>query len=201
VSFDGLKPGDYYFVETAAPAGYKLDGAKLPFTVELQTTKKVASVEASNAELTGAVKLSKSDGDTGKALAGAVFDLFKSDGSKVASDLKTGEDGTVSFDGLKPGDYYFVETAAPAGYKLDGAKLPFTVELQTEPKAASVEAKNFKKPVTPTNGTTTNNSSSDTKPLAKTGSAITGLAWAFGILVVLGLGVYAVRLALSKKKH
>ncbi|MCH4160220.1 MAG: Ig-like domain-containing protein, partial [Bifidobacterium sp.] len=141
-SYSGLDAGEYYVVETAAPAGYVKDGKQQAFTISGANGKIQQTLDVSNAELTGAVKLSKSDGDTGKALAGAVFDLFKSDGSKVASDLKTGEDGTVSFDGLKPGDYYFVETAAPAGYKLDGAKLPFTVELQTTKKVASVEASN-----------------------------------------------------------
>ncbi|WP_415452815.1 SpaA isopeptide-forming pilin-related protein [Bifidobacterium psychraerophilum] len=200
VSFDGLKPGDYYFVETSAPAGYVLDDARLPFTVVLQTESKVAAVEAKNMEKTGSVRLSKSDGDTGKALAGAVFDLYKADGSKVASDLKTGEDGTVSFDGLKPGDYYFVETSAPAGYVLDDARLPFTVVLQTESKVAAVEAKNYKKPVTPTKGINATGDSSG-RPLAKTGSAVAGLAWVLGVLMFLGCCMYGVKIVLAKKKR
>ncbi|WP_045627447.1 SpaA isopeptide-forming pilin-related protein, partial [Lacticaseibacillus paracasei] len=72
-----LKPGDYYFVETAAPAGYELNDSKLNFTVELQTTTKVATVSATNAKKTGSVVLNKTDSDTGKALSGAVFDLYK----------------------------------------------------------------------------------------------------------------------------
>jgi uncharacterized surface anchored protein len=104
---------------------------------------------------------------------------------------------------LKPGEYYFVETAAPAGYVLDDAQLKFTVVLQTEAKVASVEAKNYKKPAAPAKSTTGGNTSSTggSTPLAKTGSAVTGLVWAFGILVLLGLGVYGVRLVLSKKKQ
>uniref|UniRef100_UPI00235DDBC8 prealbumin-like fold domain-containing protein n=1 Tax=Lacticaseibacillus paracasei TaxID=1597 RepID=UPI00235DDBC8 len=87
IQVNDLKPGDYYFVETAAPAGYELNDSKLNFTVELQTTTKVATVSATNAQKTGSVVLNKTDSDTGKTLSGAVFDLYKQDGTKLASDL------------------------------------------------------------------------------------------------------------------
>ncbi|WP_125708780.1 SpaA isopeptide-forming pilin-related protein [Lacticaseibacillus porcinae] len=140
-----LKPGDYYFVETAAPAGYELNDSQLSFTVELQTTTKVATVSATNAEKTGSVVLNKTDGDTGKALAGAVFNLYKKDGTKVASGLTTNAKGQIKVADLKPGDYYFVETAAPAGYELNDGKLSFTIDLQVSGKQSVVTAKNFKK--------------------------------------------------------
>ncbi|WP_268872516.1 prealbumin-like fold domain-containing protein, partial [Liquorilactobacillus mali] len=98
------------------PAGYVLDSSKQNFTVELQTTAKVAVVSAANAETTGSVILTKTDSDTGKALAGATFDLYKADGTKIASGLTTDTEGQIKVDNLKPGNYYFVETAAPAGY-------------------------------------------------------------------------------------
>ncbi|MCL4970814.1 SpaA isopeptide-forming pilin-related protein, partial [Lacticaseibacillus paracasei] len=130
IQVNDLKPGDYYFVETAAPAGYELNDSKLNFTVELQTTTKVATVSATNAEKTGSVVLNKTDSDTGKTLAGAVFDLYKKNGTKIASGLTTDAKGQIKVNDLKPGDYYFVETAAPAGYELNDSKLNFTVELQ-----------------------------------------------------------------------
>ncbi|MCU9585545.1 SpaA isopeptide-forming pilin-related protein, partial [Lacticaseibacillus paracasei] len=87
IKVNDLKPGDYYFIETTAPAGYQLNNSKLNFTVEFQETTKVATVSATNAEKTGSVVLNKTDGDTGKTLAGAVFDLYKKDGTKIASGL------------------------------------------------------------------------------------------------------------------
>ncbi|WP_164510151.1 SpaA isopeptide-forming pilin-related protein [Lacticaseibacillus yichunensis] len=145
IKVNDLKPGDYYFVETAAPAGYELNDGKLNFTVEFQATTKVATVSATNAEKTGSVVLNKTDGDTGKALAGAVFNLYKKDGTKVASGLTTNAKGQIKVDDLKPGDYYFVETAAPAGYELNDGKLSFTIDLQVSGKQSVVTAKNFKK--------------------------------------------------------
>ncbi|KRL97819.1 hypothetical protein FD50_GL001191 [Liquorilactobacillus satsumensis DSM 16230 = JCM 12392] len=140
-----LKPGDYYFKETSAPAGYELNDAKLNFTVELQTTVKVATVSATNAEKTGSVVLTKTDSDTGKTLAGATFDLYKADGTKLETGLTTGNNGQIKVDNLKPGDYYFKETSAPAGYELNDTKLNFTVELQTTVKVATVSATNAEK--------------------------------------------------------
>ncbi|WP_268872518.1 prealbumin-like fold domain-containing protein, partial [Liquorilactobacillus mali] len=73
------------------------------FIVKLQTTAKVETVSATNAERTGSVVLTKTDSDTGKALAGAIFDLYKADGTKVASGLTTDAKGQIKVDNLKPG--------------------------------------------------------------------------------------------------
>ncbi|MGQ4573823.1 SpaA isopeptide-forming pilin-related protein [Leuconostoc pseudomesenteroides] len=158
INQDDLKPGDYYFVETAAPAGYNFDKDKhYDFTVELQTTARVAKVSATNEEKTGSVVLTKKDSDTGKVLAGAIFSLYNADGKKIKSGLTTNNDGQINQDGLKPGNYYFVETAAPKGYNFDKDKqYKFTVELQTKSKVATVSVTNTKIPVTPTNNKTNN---------------------------------------------
>ncbi|WP_242034805.1 SpaA isopeptide-forming pilin-related protein [Leuconostoc falkenbergense] len=101
--------------------------------------------------------MTKKDSDTGKVLAGAVFSLYNADGKKIKSGLTTNNDGQINQDGLKPGNYYFVETAAPKGYNFDKNKqYKFTVELQTKSKVATVSVTNTKIPVTPTNNKTNN---------------------------------------------
>ncbi|MCX2455043.1 SpaA isopeptide-forming pilin-related protein [Lacticaseibacillus nasuensis] len=187
IQVNDLKPGDYYFVETAAPAGYELNDSKLNFTVELQTTTKVATVSATNAEKTGSVVLNKTDGDTGKALAGAVFDLYKKDGTKLASGLTTDAQGQIKVNDLKPGDYYFVEIAAPVGYKLSNDKVSFTIKLQLGDESAVVVAKNFKKS-TPQNN---NNNHGHNQKMPNTGDVTNVGMTLIGILSVLGLLVHS----------
>jgi uncharacterized surface anchored protein len=192
ITVDGLKPGDYYFQESAAPAGYVLNDKRLPFTVVFQSEAKVAAVAATNEQKTGSVVLSKTDGDTGKALAGATFALFTKDGTQVKSGLVTDDKGKITVDGLKPGDYYFQESAAPAGYVLNDKRLPFTVVFQSEAKVAAVAATNEQKTgsVIPAPG---KQSSTGTTPLSQTGSAVAVIAGAVVLLSLAGVSLVMVR--------
>ncbi|CAH0416781.1 collagen binding domain-containing protein [Periweissella fabaria] len=147
ITVNHLKPGNYYFLETKAPDGYELDTTKKKFTVELQTEAKLATVNVTNSQKTGSVILTKTDADTNDVLPGATFMLFKKDGTEVQKDLITDAEGHIKVDGLKPGNYYFVETSAPAGYNFDSSKhYDFTIELQLVAKVATQSATNIKKP-------------------------------------------------------
>ena len=70
----------------------------------------------------------KYDSDTNEALAGAKFILVKANAAGTApadpqvivgAEATTDGDGHVSWEGLKAGTYFVIETAAPAGYRLD----------------------------------------------------------------------------------
>ncbi|WP_257874718.1 prealbumin-like fold domain-containing protein, partial [Oenococcus oeni] len=54
---------------------------------------------------------------------------YKSGGTKVASDLTTDANGQIEYQNqnLTAGDYYFVETKAPEGYRLSNKHFEFTV--------------------------------------------------------------------------
>ncbi|MBC1650759.1 VaFE repeat-containing surface-anchored protein [Listeria booriae] len=133
VRVDNLEFGDYYFVETKAPAGYELDATPRTFTIgEGQVTVPLELGVANKAIQTpvGSVELIKYDeADESKGLAGAEFDLFRGtpgSGTLVSSHV-TPASGAVRVDNLEFGDYYFVETKAPAGYELDATPRPFTI--------------------------------------------------------------------------
>ena len=93
----------------------------------------------------GSVILTKVDATTGTALAGAVFDLYRANNTKVGT-YTTNAGGVLRVEGLTFGDYYFVETKAPEGYALESQRAAFTINAATTVSApASVRVTN--KPV------------------------------------------------------
>ncbi|MBC2264178.1 VaFE repeat-containing surface-anchored protein [Listeria booriae] len=133
VQVNNLEFGNYYFVETKAPAGYELDTTPRTFTIgEGQVTVPLELGVANKASQTpvGSVELIKYDeADESKGLAGAEFDLFRGtpgSGTFVSSHV-TPASGVVQVNNLEFGNYYFVETKAPAGYELDTTPRTFTI--------------------------------------------------------------------------
>ncbi|PAK68565.1 prealbumin-like fold domain-containing protein, partial [Staphylococcus haemolyticus] len=70
-----------------------------------------------------------------QTLSGASFALYKQDGTLIKNDLVTNNQGQILYDNLMPGNYYFIETKAPAGYQLSNRQLSFTIKIgsQTQP--------------------------------------------------------------------
>ncbi|MQW24005.1 MULTISPECIES: Cna B-type domain-containing protein [unclassified Lactococcus] len=103
--------------------GYAPDSWELTHKQEWNT----ATGEA-NGRVAG-VQFTKVD-ETGKGLAGATFDLYKRSGNnsvKVKSDIVSSANGEVKVAGLTTGDYYFLETKAPAGYAVSDDWVEFTI--------------------------------------------------------------------------
>ncbi len=140
IKVNDLKPGSYYFVESKAPNGYNFNSnKKYAFTVVFNQQTPVL-VKAGNSEKTGSVILTKTDANTGKKLAGAVFDLYKANGNRLKTGLVTGKNGTILVGGLKPGSDYFVETKAPAGYLFDRNKhYNFAIEIGNQKQSQTVK--------------------------------------------------------------
>ncbi|MBC6134983.1 collagen binding domain-containing protein [Listeria booriae] len=132
-----LAPGTYHFIETAAPTGYLINETPVEFTIADNANGEPVKVQTQLTDYQGSVVLKKIN-DSGQTLEGAAFDLLSEDGTVISS-LVTDADGKVSASGLAPGNYYFTETAAPVGYKLDSTPIPFTILTTAVDKPELIE--------------------------------------------------------------
>ncbi|KGL45432.1 hypothetical protein EP57_00095 [Listeria booriae] len=127
-----LKFGNYELEEVEAPDGYKL--LDRPYAFELNekgiTELEIPIINEKLETPVGSVELIKYDeADESKGLAGAEFDLFRGtrgSGTLVSSHV-TPASGKFQVNNLEFGNYYFVETKAPAGYELDATARTFTI--------------------------------------------------------------------------
>lgn len=98
----------------------------------------------------GTVTLTKSSAsDKNHLLDGAQYSLYRADGTLIKSGLITGHDndgdsvldgvGVIKYVDLTSGSYYFVETNAPEGFKLDSKHLTFTINDDNPSAAISAQ--------------------------------------------------------------
>ncbi len=127
LTIDNLDPGKYQLVETATIDGYDLIDEPIPFEIGLGQDKKT-EITFENPLSTGAVELIKVN-ENGEKLEGAVFRLEDEEGNVLQENLTTDEDGKLLVENLKPGKYQFIETEAPASYRLDTTPFEFTIEF------------------------------------------------------------------------
>lgn len=149
ISATDLPWGEYYFKETKAPDGFEPDEKQIPFTIsatQLDYTGP-ARLSLSNVPYKGSLKLIKTDAESGKALEGAVFRLYKvSMGTTEEIKNPVTADGTYSTDGkgqiivagLDWADYYFEEQSAPEGYALPANTRTVTVSITKDNVEASI---------------------------------------------------------------
>lgn len=104
-------PGTYTFKETYAPEGYALNTAVKTFTV---TADGKITGETTIKDEVNKVLLKKTK-ENGDPLPGAVFGLFKENGSKLM-ETKSTSDGTVKFEKIPYGKYTIREISAPYGF-------------------------------------------------------------------------------------
>ena len=158
----------YKFVEKSVPVPYAFvdDEWSCTLTVDSPTQSvAVETVSATNVPATGRGKILKSDEETGRILAGAVFDVIAAENivvngqtihstGDVVETVTTGTDGTATTSQLNIGDdgdgrYQFVEKQAPTGYHLDSTPIPFTITYVNDrtPVVATVECSKTDKPI------------------------------------------------------
>ncbi|MGL5979187.1 MAG: MSCRAMM family protein [Erysipelotrichaceae bacterium] len=126
-----LYPGSYYFMEVSAPTGYVFNPEmRWNFEIAFNPTK-TEIVTVGNEQKTGGVILQKIDEATEEPISGVVFDLYQGE-VKLDSNLITNQAGLIEVNDLKPGSYYFVETKAALGYKIEQSEIPFEIVFNQE---------------------------------------------------------------------
>lgn len=132
-----LAPGKYVFVETKAPAGYRIKHPEVPFEI---TDKKVKKLTVENyKDKEGGKTFKKVSSADNKPLSGAQFLVTKKTEKGYMRMKKNGKDmvltsganGTFVANGLPDGDYYLWEIKAPAGYASLGGSVKFTVSADS----------------------------------------------------------------------
>ena len=139
--------GTYYFVETKAYRGYKLDETKQKIEVSKGLQ---ASIIVENEFNDTVIKLVKIDSRTKKLLKGAEFKLVNEEGTIIKEKLITNEKGEISVKVDKGGKYYFIETKAPTGYRLNKTPQLINIERGFE-KIIIIKNKKDRKPIKPIN--------------------------------------------------
>lgn len=149
-TLSNLPLGRYSVVESGGPAHVNLN--KNTFYVDIPMTSKDGTtlnynvhIYPKNETIRGAVELTKTDGDSGAALAGVGFELYHADGTKVEDTVfKTDANGKITVDNLAHGDYYFKEVATIDGYLLGSQKVDFSITESGT--TVEVNVKNYKHP-------------------------------------------------------
>lgn len=116
-------PGTYTFKETYAPSGYALNTAIKTFTVTADGQVHGDTVIRDEVNRVTLKKIRQN----GEALAGAVFGLFDSEGTKV-QEATSDADGSVVFQQMPYGRYAIRELSAPYGYHPSAQTWEVTVD-------------------------------------------------------------------------
>lgn len=137
-----LKNGTYAVKESSAPKGYKLDTTTHTVTINYSDATLNVSDEPIpmeyNINLTKtSANVSITNGDSGYSLSGAVYKVYNSSNTEVATITTDATGKGSSSVKLKNGTYTVVETTAPQGYALDTTRHTVTINNADAPLSVS----------------------------------------------------------------
>ena len=164
---EDLVVGNYYFVETKAPFGYEVTSKKYSFDIQEGTISEVVELQVSNEKTPylGSVELIKSDrDDETKVLENAEFALYDKNNQLIKESLLTNKMGRLTVENLVIGEYYFIETRAPQGYKKTSEKYYFEIQETEKAEMVTVTIRNEKLPEKPIEPGNPNEPSKPTSP-------------------------------------
>ena len=172
-----LAPGKYQFIEIKAPNGYQLDSSPIHFNVVAGQETPINLTKINHPSFFGNVVLKKVDGKSSVALQGAVFMLQDSNGNDLKVDLVSDSSGNIVVDELRPGQYQFVETKAPEGYKLDKTPQLFIINANSKESVKIIVTNDKKK-------------DDDNSKLPSTGEKDGFMVLILGAIIVASLTIY-----------
>ena len=156
--------GNYYVKEKSVPTGYVLD--KTEHDVSLTNPGQTVSVftkelDVTNTPQKGRLQISKTDAETGKPVAGAVYEIFARNNITFNGEIKykqgvlvdtvtTGSNGIAYSKYLYLGNYYVKEKTVPHGYVID--KTEHDVSLTYQGQSVSIFTKDLDVTDTPQKG-------------------------------------------------
>ena len=137
LTFSGLPLGTYTLMETETRNGYVLDSS--PITITLDTSGQTVEKSITNTPACGSVLITKTDAESGAALAGAHF-VLRDEAGALCAEGDTGTDGTLTLPNIPVGVYILRETATVTGYVLD--ETPINVSIIENGQVVTVNATN-----------------------------------------------------------
>ena len=124
IMVEDLLPGTYYVQEVSVPDHLVLDSTIRQIQVQAD---QVTTYTAQNDWKKGKILLRKTDKDSGKQVAKAVYAIYDASNDQEVARLTSVADGYASSDYLRFGKYYVKEVIAPDGYVRNDTKYPVTI--------------------------------------------------------------------------
>ncbi len=120
-----LSFGKYFLKEITAPDEYQLPQDAAAVTeVTVSSSAPNPVVEISNEKIRGGIVFKKVDADTGAAVEGAAFELFKENNADTPIAVENSdENGIVSFEDVEYGSYIIKEKSPAEGYLSNDTEL------------------------------------------------------------------------------
>ena len=137
-----LKEGKYEVVEVLAPKGYEFtsETSSYFFAVD-QDSEEEQELIVKNTAITGSLEIIKTDADTGSAVSGAQFTIYRNDDS-VFDTITTDAAGHASLSQIPYGMYIIKETGIPYGYEQNAYQGTFLIGAEEEQRAVTLHVTN-----------------------------------------------------------